>query len=282
MSLYQKLNFVDLLVYLCLAISVFLTCYTFYRAEIVHSGYQFSYYYKYYLIFIFGNLFWFIILFLNNKRKVQILIIISSLCFLLYFYETVRFFKPSILKLDFFKTLNKEKVIKSNQGEKSKYEVIQDLKINEGLDVVPSIFPSVFLKKKSIYYESDIFPLGGVSNKITIFCKEGEQFSIYKSDRYGFNNPNEEWDQEKINFFLIGDSFAQGACVQPGEDMASQIRMLTNLPAISLGMAANGPLIELATLKEYIVKKNPQIILWLYFERNDLDDLKIENLIIYF
>ena len=32
-----------------------------------------------------------------------------------------------------------------------------------------------------------------------------------------------------------------------------------------------------ATLKEYIVKKNPQIILWLYFERNDLDDLKIEK-----
>ena len=76
---------------------------------------------------------------------------------------------------------------------------------------------------------------------------------------------------------MVGDSFAQGSCVQPGEDMASQIRSLTNLPAISLGMAANGPLIELATLKEYIVKKNPQIVLWLYFERNDLDDLKIEK-----
>ncbi len=277
MGLSKKLNFASILVYLYLAISVFLTCYTFYRAEIVHSGNQFSYYYKYYLMFIFGNFFWIIILFLNDKKKIQIIIIISSLCFVLYFYETVRFFKPSILKSDFFKVLNKENVIKSKHGEKSKYETIQDLKINKGLDVVPSIFPSVFLKKNLVYKELDIFPLGGVSNKITVFCKEGEQFSIYKSDRYGFNNPDKEWDQKRINFFLVGDSFAQGSCVQPGEDMASQIRLLTNLPAISLGMAANGPLIELATLKEYIVKKNPQIVLWLYFERNDLDDLKIEK-----
>ena len=83
--------------------------------------------------------------------------------------------------------------------------------------------------------------------------------------------------KKKINFFLVGDSFAQGSCVQPGEDMASQIRLLTNLTTISLGMAANGPLIELATLKEYSVKKELQIVLWLYFERNDLDDLKNEK-----
>ena len=85
MSLSKKINFASILVYLYLAISVFLTCYTFYRAEIVHSGNQFSYYYKYYLIFIFGNFFWFIILFLNDKKKLQIVIIISSLCFVLYF-----------------------------------------------------------------------------------------------------------------------------------------------------------------------------------------------------
>ncbi len=203
MSSSKKLNFASILVYLYLAISVFLTCYTFYRAEIVHSGNQFSYYYKYYLIFIFGNFFWFVILFLNDKKKMQIIIIISSLCFVLYFYETVRFFKPSILKSDFFKTLNKENVIKSKHGEKSKYETIQDLKINKGLDVVPSIFPSVFLKKNLVYKELDIFPLAGVSNKITVFCREGEKFAIYKSDRYGFNNPDKEWDQKRIDFFWL-------------------------------------------------------------------------------
>ena len=42
-------------------------------------------------------------------------------------------------------------------------------------------------------------------------------------------------------------------------------------------MSGNGPLIELASLKEYSLKKKPKIVLWFYFERNDLEDLKSEK-----
>ena len=119
--------------------------------------------------------------------------------------------------------------------------------------------------------------MGGISNTTTVFCKEGDKFSIYESDRYGFNNPDHQWDNEKIIWFLIGDSFAQGSCVQPGDDFASRIRFLTKQSAISLGMSGNGPLIELASLKEYTLKKKPKIVLWFYFERNDLEDLKEEK-----
>ena len=119
--------------------------------------------------------------------------------------------------------------------------------------------------------------MGGISNTITVFCKEGETFSIYKSDRYGFNNPDQEWNNEKIVWFLIGDSFVQGSCVQPGDDFASRIRMLTKQSAISLGMSGNGPLTELASLKEYSLEKRPKIVLWFYFERNDLEDLRNEK-----
>ena len=125
------------------------------------------------------------------------------------------------------KSINKETLIRSQLGEKTKYDVIQDLKKSKNIDVVPSIIPKVFLGKKWINGGTDIFPLGGVSNTLTVFCKEGEEFSIYKSDRHGFNNPDQEWDNEKVFWFLIGDSFAQGSCVQPGEDFASQIRLQT-------------------------------------------------------
>ena len=40
-------------------------------------------------------------------------------------------------------------------------------------------------------------------------------------------------------------------------------------------MAGNGPLIELATLKEYLPNKVNKV-LWLYYEGNDLKDLKNE------
>ena len=49
----------------------------------------------------------------------------------------------------------------------------------------------------------------------------------------------------------MGDSFTQGSCVQQNENFASQIGSLTKQSAISVGMSGNGPLIELASLKEY-------------------------------
>ena len=275
MSFFKKSNLTNLLIYLYLTIYIYLFCYTLYRAEFIHSGNQFSYYYKYYLIFIFGIFFWILVLFL--KKKLQIVIIVTILLFFLYFYETLTFFAPSIIKLEVFRSINKLTLNTAQLKEKSKYDVIQDLKKSKNIDVVPSVFPKVFFKNKLTNIDENILPLGGVSNTTTVFCKEGETFSIYKSDRYGFNNPDQEWNNEKIVWFLIGDSFVQGSCVQPGDDFASRIRMLTKQSAISLGMSGNGPLTELASLKEYSFKKSPKVVLWFYFERNDLEDLRNEK-----
>ena len=275
MIFFKKSNLTNLLGYLYLAIFIYLFCYTFYRAEFVYEGNQFSYYFKYYLIFIFGICFWILVLFFN--KKLQIVIAATIFLFLLYFYETLNFFAPSILKLEIMKFINKETLIVSQLKERNKYDVIQDLKKSKNIDVVPSIVPRTFITKKLIISGENIFPLGGVSNTMTVFCKEGEKFSIYKSDRHGFNNPDSEWDNDKIIWFLIGDSFTQGSCVQPGDDFASRIRFLTKQSAVSLGMSGNGPLLELASLKEYALKKKPKVVLWFYFERNDLEDLKQEK-----
>ena len=148
MKLFRGVSFIRISVYLYLTIFLFLFCYTFYRAEFIHSGNQFSYYNKYYSIFIFGTLFWFVVLFLKEKRKLQIVVLSTGLFFILYFYETISFFAPSILKLNFIKSVYIEDSIKSKFDTKSKYDVIQELKINKGIDVVPSVFPKAFIKKK--------------------------------------------------------------------------------------------------------------------------------------
>ena len=101
MKLFRAVSFIRISVYLYLTIFLFLFCYTFYRAEFIHSGNQFSYYNKYYSIFILGTFFWLAVLFLNEKRKLQIVVLGTSLIFILYFYETISFFAPSILKLNF-------------------------------------------------------------------------------------------------------------------------------------------------------------------------------------
>ena len=57
----------------------------------------------------------------------------------------------------------------------------------------------------SITIKNDnIFPLSGFSNTKTIFCNENGYFSIFESDRYGFNNPDEQWDSKEISYLFIG------------------------------------------------------------------------------
>ena len=108
-----------------------------------------------------------------------------------------------------------------------------------------------------------------------MYNNENGYYFVYDSDRYGFNNPDEEWDQNKIEYLLIGDSFAQGANVNRPNDIASVLRDLSNKSVLTLGYGGNGPLIEYASLKEYL---NPTMnkVLWLYYERNDPSNLVTE------
>ena len=67
----------------------------------------------------------------------------------------------------------------------------------------------------------DLLPLAGTSNSETIHCNENGYYSIYQSDRFGFNNPDTEWDKEKLEYLLVGDSMLHGDCVNRPDDITS-------------------------------------------------------------
>ena len=156
-----------------------------------------------------------------------------------------------------------------NYDERTMSEIYSDLKkLDE--DYVVSVFPATLLDLKK-----EILPLSGISNKKTIHCNENGYYSIYMSDRFGFNNPDDEWKQTEIEYLLVGDSFTHGACVNRPNDISSVLRNLSGKSVLNLGYGGNGPLIQYATLREYL-KPGIKNILWLYFEGNDLIDLKSE------
>ena len=109
----------------------------------------------------------------------------------------------------------------------------------------------------------------------TINCNENGKYSFYKSDRYGFNNPDHEWDSNQIEYFLLGDSFIHGACVNRNDDIASVLRILSKKSVLNLGYDNNGPLLQYATLREYY-QTNVKKVLWFYYEGNDLINLPHE------
>jgi len=148
--------------------------------------------------------------------------------------------------------------------EESKYKLLSKLKKD---DKNVSIRYSPW---KWLEYNTEILPFSGVSHSRTIDCNENGYYSINKSDRYGFNNPDSEWDSQQLDYLIIGDSFAYGSCVNRPNDISSVIRTLSNKSVLNLGYPANGPLIEYATLREYLIP-NVKKVLWLYIEKNDLD-----------
>jgi hypothetical protein len=156
---------------------------------------------------------------------------------------------------------------------RAKPEIIKELK-EQGMNTFPSFYPSLIISTNGLEIKRKrIFPLGGVSRKTTVYCNESGQWSIYESDEHGFNNPTGVFEFKEINMVLVGDSYTHGACVKQGEDIASQLRKMLGAQIINLGIGGNGPLLELASLKEYGEPLKPKDVLWMYYEENDLMDL---------
>ncbi len=109
---------------------------------------------------------------------------------------------------------------------------------------------------------------------MTVLCNETGQYVSYQSDERGFNNPSGLF-QGKADIIALGDSFTQGVCPPPEHHMISLIR--ERYPyTVNLGMASNGPLINLAALKEYGPTLKPKVVLWFHFSGNDFGNLNHE------
>ena len=232
--------------------------YIIYRSEIYWDGSIRTYYFIYFIGILLAIFFSIICTYLNVKIQKYIIIIFISTFFSFYSFEGLLTYKNHKIK----KNLNFDK--------RSRHEVFEDLKkIN--LNIAVTTPPSSFLKLDKLNFLN----LGGISKAKTIYCNESGYYSIYQSDRYGFNNPDKEWDSKEIEYLLVGDSFTHGACVNRPHDFASVLRKYSKKNVLNLGQEGNGPLIEYATLREYLTP-NVKNVLWLFYEGNDLGDLKSE------
>lgn len=247
-----------------LSISFLLIVYVFYKSEIYYDGNKKDYYFNYYILTSLFFIFSIITFFISAKVKEYLIIISISLFFSFYSCELYLFFKKNL------KEKNYETKTGIKYDKRSTFEIYEDLKKTSNQFVL-SVTPTNYLSEKQ-----EFFPFSGISNSKTIFCNENGFYSIYQSDRYGFNNPDTEWDKKEIEYVLVGDSFTHGACVNRPDDLASVLRNLSSKSTLNLGQASIGPLIKYAILREYL-SPNVKKVLWIYFEGNDLNDLEFEK-----
>jgi len=122
-----------------------------------------------------------------------------------------------------------------------------------------------------------VVPLGGVPNVPTaVWVTQSDEPDIYLSDRFGFRNPDEVWDTPHVRLAAVGDSFTFGAQSTIENSIVGRLRSLEP-STVNLGRGGNGPLTELATIREYLTPAEPEIVIWFYYS-NDLEqDLERER-----
>ena len=166
---------------------------------------------------------------------------------------------------------------------RSKLQIIAELR-QRNISAVPAIVSqglletdgSGALKSQITIKGTNLLPLAGISNRVTVLCNETGEYVIYNSDEYGFHNPKTIWNEGRFDIAAVGDSFTHGYCVPSDKNFVALIRQ--HYPAtLNLGVSGNGPLTTLATIKEYLKFAKPRVVLWFYWEGNDLTDLKREK-----
>ena len=120
------------------------------------------------------------------------------------------------------------------------------------------------------------------SNSSIFTCNENGYHPIINSDRYGFYNDNKVWEKP-LDIVFVGDSFTAGSCVNIEDNIVYNYKKnFQNKNILNLGTPGSFPLLDLLKLKEYIFhttqNQKPKKFYWLYYEGNDLRELRNFNI----
>jgi len=155
-------------------------------------------------------------------------------------------------------------------------EVVEDFEA-QGMEAWPSIDASHYLDPEySITVDGELrIPLSpGMPEVFTVFCNEAGEWVTYESDEYGFNNPVGV-HRGGVKTAIVGDSFVHGWCVPFEQTLVARIAEADS-SVLGLGLEGSGPLVQLGIEREFLTPIRPDVVVWVFFEGNDLRDLKRE------
>lgn len=212
--------------------------------------------------------------FLPRSIKVNLTLLIITSLIIVYALEAFLHFYGNPLD---YRTPNfvAARTLRMPFDKRTPLQVVDQIR-KGGNEAFPFVAPNLFIGEMPETETGEtIYVLGGISNVKTVHCNELGTYLIYESDRFGFHNNDAIWEEPTLEVVALGDSFTQGACVQPHENYVSRIRDVVP-QTLNLGASGNGPLSALATLKEYAAARKPKHVLWFYYEGNDMGDLMAE------
>jgi hypothetical protein len=156
--------------------------------------------------------------------------------------------------------------------------IVNDLR-GRGVPIFPAMAPRWTMDRPEMFARhgarGPLLPLGYPSRSVVVDCREANGWMIYGTDEHGFNNPTGQWSGAQPDVLVVGDSYANGACVDRPRTMTGRLR--ERYPrVINMGVNGNGPLFMLGGLREALAERRPRHVVWSYFAGNDLLDLRAE------
>ncbi len=137
------------------------------------------------------------------------------------------------------------------------------------------VVPAAALREFGARTGRSLVPVGGPANATMVLCAERGPWVAFRSDQHGFRNPPGAWDRRPVAIVAIGDSYVEGVCVDDTETLVAGLRR--EVPgSVALALSGAGPLVELAMVREYAALLRPGIVVWFYYEENDLMNLEGE------
>jgi hypothetical protein len=104
---------------------------------------------------------------------------------------------------------------------------------------------------------------------------ERRELLSFTYDSAGHRNPT---DLARADVVLIGDSYVEGCYVSDDQTAARRLEARLGRPVANLGVAGYGTLQELRVLRRETERLAPKVVVWFFFEGNDLyDDQAFEN-----
>ena len=157
---------------------------------------------------------------------------------------------------------------------RSRLDVLRSMRA-DGADAQPTVNPRTLVMESSTRGRDGLVPLGGVSLTRTLYCNENGEYVVFDSDEHGMRNPTGLY-RTGLDVVLVGDSFVHGGCVESGATLGAVLRR--SFPkTLTLAADGNGPMIELALVREYGAPLRPHSVVWAWFEGNDPGNLRSER-----
>lgn len=139
-------------------------------------------------------------------------------------------------------------------------------------DHVQVFFPDLVSRQqrfRDLASKNRFLPLGPIPHVQTAYCNEGYGFATYRSDRFGFRNPDENWNQS-VDALIVGDSFVHGACVPDPFSFARQVSSDIGINALTIGTASNSPNHYRHLINTFTALTKPRHVILAFFPNDNV------------